>query len=77
VDWISTIIVALLAGLILGPLARLLVPGKQKIGIIITVLVGAGAALVAGIIATALGVAKRAGSTGSSTSSRLCWRWSV
>jgi uncharacterized membrane protein YeaQ/YmgE (transglycosylase-associated protein family) len=61
VDWISTIIVALLAGLILGPLARLLVPGKQKIGIVMTVLVGAGAALVGGIIATALGVGETSG----------------
>jgi uncharacterized membrane protein YeaQ/YmgE (transglycosylase-associated protein family) len=61
VDWISTIIVALLAGLILGPLARLLVPGKQNIGILMTVLVGAGAALVGGIIATALGVGETSG----------------
>jgi len=61
VDWISTIIVALLAGLILGPLARLLVPGKQNIGIVMTVLVGAGAALVGGIIATALGVGETSG----------------
>ena len=60
-DWISTIIVALLAGLILGPLARLLVPGKQNIGIVMTVLVGAGAALVGGIIATALGVGETSG----------------
>jgi uncharacterized membrane protein YeaQ/YmgE (transglycosylase-associated protein family) len=61
VDWISTIIVALLAGLILGPLARLLVPGKQNIGVVLTVLVGAGAALVGGIIATALGVGETSG----------------
>ena len=60
-EWISTIIVALLAGLILGALARLLVPGKQNIGILMTILVGAGAALVGGIIATALGVGETRG----------------
>jgi len=61
VDWVSTIIVALLAGIILGPLARALAPGRQNIGLGTTILVGAGAALLGGIIATALGVGQTHG----------------
>ena len=30
-DWLSTIIGALLAGIIIGPLARLVLPGRQNI----------------------------------------------
>jgi uncharacterized membrane protein YeaQ/YmgE (transglycosylase-associated protein family) len=60
-DWLSTIIVALLAGVIIGPLGRLFAPGEQKIGIVLTILVGAGAALLGGIVATALGVGETGG----------------
>jgi len=45
----------------MSTLARLLAPGKQNIGILLTVLVGAGAALVGGVIATALGVGETRG----------------
>ena len=55
-NWFWIIVVSLLAGLILGPLGRLLAPGEQKIGLLLTILVGAGAALLGGILATALGV---------------------
>lgn len=41
----GTIIVALIVGAILGALARLIMPGKQNIGVLITVLVGAVGAL--------------------------------
>lgn len=60
-DWVSTIIVALLAGIILGPLARALAPGRQNIGLGMTILVGAGAALLGGVLATALGVGETRG----------------
>ncbi len=60
-EWIGIIIVSLLAGLILGPLGRALAPGRQKIGIMKTILVGAAAALVGGIIAVALGVGETPG----------------
>jgi len=41
----GTVIVALIAGIILGVLARLIMPGKQKIGVLMTILLGAVGAL--------------------------------
>ncbi len=38
---IGTIIGAIVVGLIVGALARLVMPGKQNIGIIMTILLGA------------------------------------
>ena len=38
---IGTIIGAIVVGLIVGVLARLVIPGKQNIGVIVTVLLGA------------------------------------
>jgi len=60
-DWISTIIGALLAGVIIGPLARLLMPGKQNVGIFLTIVVGAGGALVGDLVARLIGVEDTAG----------------
>lgn len=37
----TTILLALLAGAIIGPLARLVLPGRQHIGAIMTVVLGA------------------------------------
>ena len=51
-----TIIGALIAGIIVGPLARLVLPGKQTISLGMTILLGAIGALVGGFIAQALGV---------------------
>jgi uncharacterized membrane protein YeaQ/YmgE (transglycosylase-associated protein family) len=50
----SVIIVWVLIGLVIGALARLLVPGPQHIGIIMTILIGVVAALVGGILTTAV-----------------------
>lgn len=52
---LELIIWALLAGIIIGPLARLALPGKQNISIGMTILLGAVGALVGGIIYRALG----------------------
>lgn len=52
---ISTILWYLLAGAVVGVVARLLVPGRQPIGIILTILVGAAGAVVGGVIAASLG----------------------
>ncbi|CCH28547.1 GlsB/YeaQ/YmgE family stress response membrane protein [Actinosynnema sp. NPDC047251] len=54
---ITGIISALFIGVIIGGLGRLVVPGKQKISLLLTILVGIGAALVGTFTATALGVA--------------------
>lgn len=51
---LSVIITWLIIGLVVGGLARLLVPGRQHIGILLTILIGVVAALVAGIITTAI-----------------------
>jgi uncharacterized membrane protein YeaQ/YmgE (transglycosylase-associated protein family) len=61
VDWLAIIIGALLAGLIIGPLARLVMPGRQDIGILGTIVAGAIGALVGGIIAQLLGVGETEG----------------
>ena len=59
--WISTIFGALFAGIIIGPLARLVMPGKQDIGIFATIVAGAVGALVGGGIAQLLGVGDTSG----------------
>jgi uncharacterized membrane protein YeaQ/YmgE (transglycosylase-associated protein family) len=50
----SVIIAWVLIGLVIGGLARLLVPGRQHIGLIMTILIGIVAALLGGIITTAI-----------------------
>jgi uncharacterized membrane protein YeaQ/YmgE (transglycosylase-associated protein family) len=60
-SWVWTIIGALFAGLIIGPLARLVLPGKQDISLIGTILSGAVGALAGGAIAQLLGVGDTSG----------------
>ena len=52
---IELILWALLAGIIIGPWARLVLPGEQNISIVMTILLGAVGALVGGIVYRALG----------------------
>ncbi|MGW2935335.1 GlsB/YeaQ/YmgE family stress response membrane protein [Streptomyces sp. NPDC001156] len=58
---ISSIIGALVIGLIIGILGRLVVPGRQRIGILWTILVGIVAAFIGSGIAAAMGVADTKG----------------
>lgn len=58
---ISTIVAALFAGLVIGPLARLVLPGRQDISLIGTVLSGAVGALVGGFAADFFGVGDTSG----------------
>jgi hypothetical protein len=44
-----------LIGIVLGLVARLVLPGRQRIGVGLTVLLGVGGALVGAIVASALG----------------------
>lgn len=53
---ISAIISAIIVGAIIGALARLVLPGKQDISIVLTVVVGIVAAVIGTVIANALGV---------------------
>jgi uncharacterized membrane protein YeaQ/YmgE (transglycosylase-associated protein family) len=58
---VSGIISALIVGLIIGALGRLVVPGRQAIPIWLTVLIGIGAALLGTAIARGAGWADTSG----------------
>ena len=54
---VTGIISAILIGIVVGVLARLLLPGKQPIGMLVTILVGIVAALIGTWLAQELGIA--------------------
>ncbi|WP_030377961.1 MULTISPECIES: GlsB/YeaQ/YmgE family stress response membrane protein [unclassified Streptomyces] len=54
---IAGIVSAIVIGIVIGVLGRLVVPGRQHIGILLTILVGIVAALIGSALASALGVA--------------------
>ncbi|MFE3602857.1 GlsB/YeaQ/YmgE family stress response membrane protein [Streptomyces sp. NPDC059096] len=58
---ISGIFVAIVVGIVIGVLGRLVVPGRQRIGVLWTIGVGIVAALVGTFIAAAFGVADTKG----------------
>ncbi len=53
---ITGIISAILIGVVVGVLGRLVVPGKQRIGMLLTILVGIVAALLGTALARAMGI---------------------
>jgi uncharacterized membrane protein YeaQ/YmgE (transglycosylase-associated protein family) len=53
---ITAIISAIIIGAIVGALGRLVVPGRQNISIVLTIVIGIVAALLGTVIARALGV---------------------
>jgi uncharacterized membrane protein YeaQ/YmgE (transglycosylase-associated protein family) len=58
---IGLIISAIIVGLIIGALGRLVVPGRQDISIWVTIAIGIVAALIGSLIASALGVGETRG----------------
>ncbi|GIJ48146.1 transglycosylase [Virgisporangium aliadipatigenens] len=58
---ITGIISALVIGLIIGALGRLVVPGRQHLALWLTLVIGVVAALLGTLLAAALGVADTAG----------------
>lgn len=58
---ISGIITAIVIGIVIGVLGRLALPGRQRIGVLWTILVGIVAALVGTAVAAAFGVADTKG----------------
>jgi uncharacterized membrane protein YeaQ/YmgE (transglycosylase-associated protein family) len=58
---VSGFISAIIIGLIIGALGRLVLPGRQRIGIWLTLLIGIIAALIGTLIAGAIGVANTRG----------------
>jgi uncharacterized membrane protein YeaQ/YmgE (transglycosylase-associated protein family) len=57
----SVIIWTIIIGAIIGALGRLVVPGKQNMGVLMTIVVGIIAAFIGYLIANALGVAHTSG----------------
>lgn len=58
---VGSIISAIIIGAIIGVLGRLVVPGKQSIGIVLTIVVGIVAALIGTFIAQAINQADTGG----------------
>ncbi|CAN5407537.1 GlsB/YeaQ/YmgE family stress response membrane protein [soil metagenome] len=54
---ITGIITAIIIGAVVGVLGRLLLPGKQPIGVLVTIVVGIVAALLGTFLARAMGIA--------------------
>lgn len=53
---VTGIISAIFVGIVVGALGRLVLPGKQKIGILVTILVGIVSALIGTALAQAIGI---------------------
>lgn len=51
---VGDILIYILAGLVIGALARLIVPGRQAMGILATIIVGVVAAVLGGILWNAI-----------------------
>jgi uncharacterized membrane protein YeaQ/YmgE (transglycosylase-associated protein family) len=49
------IVVMLILGLVVGAIARFVMPGREPIGLLLTMLLGLAGAVVAGIVGTSLG----------------------
>jgi uncharacterized membrane protein YeaQ/YmgE (transglycosylase-associated protein family) len=58
---IGGVVTAIIVGLVVGALGRILLPGRQRIGILLTILVGVVAAFAGTAIARAIGVADSPG----------------
>lgn len=58
---IGTILSALFVGLIIGALARLVMPGKQNIGVLMTILLGAAGSLIGSWVTYQIGYANSNG----------------
>ena len=55
IDMLTTILWFIVVGAVIGALARLIVPGRNPIGILLTILVGIAGAIIGGVVANALG----------------------
>ncbi|WP_410537715.1 GlsB/YeaQ/YmgE family stress response membrane protein [Streptomyces sp. KL2] len=58
---ITGIITAIIIGIVVGVLGRLVLPGRQRIGVLWTIVVGIAAALIGTFIAAGIGVADTRG----------------
>jgi uncharacterized membrane protein YeaQ/YmgE (transglycosylase-associated protein family) len=53
---VTGVLSAIAIGALIGVLGRLVLPGRQRIGIFVTLLIGIGAALLGTVVANALGI---------------------
>lgn len=60
-DWLVQILVAVLVGAVIGGIARMLLPGVQRVGLFLTILAGAVAAYAGQFIAEGMGLATTEG----------------
>jgi uncharacterized membrane protein YeaQ/YmgE (transglycosylase-associated protein family) len=60
-DVVGTLVGGLAAGVIIGPLARLVMPGRQNVSIIMTIVIGAVGAIAGGFVADWIGVGTTSG----------------
>jgi uncharacterized membrane protein YeaQ/YmgE (transglycosylase-associated protein family) len=52
---LMTVVWFIVIGAVIGALARLLIPGRNRMGILLTILVGIAGAVIGGIVANAVG----------------------
>jgi uncharacterized membrane protein YeaQ/YmgE (transglycosylase-associated protein family) len=71
---INDVVSAIVVGLVIGVLGRLILPGRQHIGVFVTFLIGVGSALLGSVVARAVGVANRAPAS-LSGQSWVHWHW--
>lgn len=57
---VNGVVSAILVGIVVGVLGRLALPGRQRIGAFVTLIIGIGSALLGTLVANAFGVADRA-----------------
>jgi uncharacterized membrane protein YeaQ/YmgE (transglycosylase-associated protein family) len=53
---VTNVVSAILVGALIGVLGRLILPGRQRIGIFVTLVIGIGAALLGTFVADAFGI---------------------
>ena len=60
-EFLAIVLVSIVVGAVIGGIARILLPGAQRIGAILTIIAGAVAAFVGNYIAEAMGLASTEG----------------
>ena len=71
---INDVVSAIIVGLVIGVLGRLILPGRQHIGVFVTFVIGVGSALLGSVAARALGIGDRAPAT-LAGQSWVHWHW--
>jgi uncharacterized membrane protein YeaQ/YmgE (transglycosylase-associated protein family) len=71
---INDVVSAIVVGLVIGVLGRLILPGRQHIGVFVTFVIGVGSALLGSVVTRALGFANRAPAS-LSGQSLVHWHW--